>query len=180
MALKYKQRGTTLLVALIMLVVLTLLAISAIRSSNTNLRIAGNMQMAGEAAAAAQQVIEQTISSNFTTTPASSVTAVDINGNGTNDYTVNIAVPACSGSVPLLNSNLNMSNPNDVPCFSSSTASNTGIISASGTPATTGQSWCYDQQWDVQSQATSLTSTGADVTIHQGVSLRVAAGTTCL
>lgn len=179
MPLKHKQRGATLLVALVMLVVLTLLVLSAIRSSNTNLRIAGNMQMQGEATAAAQQAIEQVLSSNFTASPASSVINVDINNDGTNDYRADVTKPACSGSVALMNANLDMSNPNDVPCFSSSTASNTGIVFASGTPATTGQSWCYAQQWDVQTQATSITGTGADVTIHQGISLRVPAGTTC-
>lgn len=177
--LKHKQCGATLLVALVMLVVLTLLVLSAIRSSNTNLRIAGNMQMTGEAAAAAQQAIEQIISSNFTANPASSVMTVDINNDGTPDYNASVAQPVCTGSVPIMNVNLDMTNPNDLPCFSSSTANNTGIMSASGTPATTGQSWCFSQRWDVQTQATSLTGSGADVTLHQGVALRVPAGTTC-
>jgi Tfp pilus assembly protein PilX len=175
MPLKHKQRGSTLLVALVMLVVLTLLVLSAIRSSNTNLRIAGNMQMQGEAAAAAQQSIEQVLSSNFTANPVSSVINVDINNDGTNDYRADVAKPACSGSRALLNTDPSI----PLDCISSSSASNTGIMSASGIPVTTGQSWCFKQQWDVQTQATSLTGTGADVTIHQGVSLTVPAGTTC-
>jgi Tfp pilus assembly protein PilX len=176
---KQKQRGSSLIVALVMLVVLTLLVISALRSGNANLRIAGNMQTQGEATAAAQQAIEQVISSNFTTAPVSSVVLVDINNDAKADYDVSVAVPTCTGSVALMNANLNMSNPNDVPCFSSSTTSNTGIMSASGVPVTTGQSWCYSQQWDVQTQATSRSGSGANVTIHQGISLRVPAGTTC-
>lgn len=172
--LKHKQRGATLIVALVMLVVLTLLVISAIRSSNTNLRIAGNMQMEGEASSAAQQAIEQVISGNFTTVPASSVVAVSIGGA---TYTANVAVPSCTGSVALANASLNMSDPNDIPCFSSSTTSNTGIIFASATSAATSQSWCFQQQWDVGSTATG--STGVNVETHQGVSLRVPAGTTC-
>lgn len=179
MMLKHNQCGATLLVALIMLIVLTLLVVSSIRSSNTNLHIAGNMQMQGEAAAAGQQAIEQVISGNFTTNPVASVVTVDINNSGTANYTVNMTKPVCTGSVPLLNSNLDMNNANDIPCFSSSTASNTGIVFAAGNPMTTGQSWCYTQQWDVQSEATSLAGTGADVTTHQGVSLRVPAGTGC-
>lgn len=181
MNLEHKQRGSTLLVALVMLVVLTLLVISAIRSSTTNLRIAGNMQTQSENTAAAQQAIEQVISGNFTSNPASSVVvvAVDINNSGTPEYTATVAQPVCTGSMPLKNSNLNMANPNDVPCFSSSVASNTGIVSTSGVPATTGQSWCLSQQWDVQAQATSIAGNGANVTVHQGVSLRVPAGTGC-
>jgi Tfp pilus assembly protein PilX len=177
MSPQHRQRGATLFVALVMLVVLTLLAISAIRSSSINLRIAGNMQMAGEASAAAQQAIEQVLSSNFTAAPASSVIAVDINGSGTGDYTATVPEPTCTGSVPLKNADLDMSSTNDQKCFSSSTASNTGIFFASGAPAVTGMSWCLSQQWDVSARATS--PTGTDVTVHQGVSLRVPAGTGC-
>lgn len=173
------QRGATLLVALIMLVVLTLLVVSAIRSSTTNLRIAGNMQMQEEASAAAQQAVEQVISTNFTVNPVSSVVNVDINNDGTPDYAANVAAPTCNGSVPINNANLDMTNPNDAPCFSSSTASNTGMFNTSGVAAAAVQSWCYSQQWDVQSHATSLSGSGADVTVHQGVSLRVPAGTSC-
>ncbi|ADE12391.1 PilX N-terminal domain-containing pilus assembly protein [Sideroxydans lithotrophicus] len=179
MTLRHKQHGATLLVALVMLVVLTLLVVSAIRSSTTNLRVAGNMQMQGEATASAQQAIEQVISGNFTANPVSAVIPVDINNSGTPQYTAAVSKPACTGSVPLMNSSLDMNNPNDVPCFSSSTASNTGIISTSGVQATSGQSWCFAQQWDIPAEATSVTGTGADVTVHQGVSLRVPAGTTC-
>lgn len=180
MILKNKQHGSTLVVALIMLVVLTLLVVSAIRSSNTNLHIAGNMQMQDEAVAAAQQVVEQVISKNFTITPASATVSVDINNDGTPDYDVNVVKPICSGSVAIMNSSLDMTNANDVPCFSSSTASNTGIIAASGTQAAGGQSWCFSQQWEVQAQASSRSGSGANSTLHQGVALRVPAGTTCL
>lgn len=177
MKLRFRQRGATLIVALIMLVVLTLLSISAIRSSNTNLRIAGNMQMVGEATAAARQGIEQVISGNFTAAPAAADIPVDINANGAADYTAHVTKPECKGSVPLKNDELNKSDPKDVPCFSSSTASNTGIIYSSGVAPATGMSWCYGQQWDIEAQATS--PAGADVTVHQGVSLRVPAGTAC-
>ena len=174
-----RQRGVTLLVTLIMLVVLTLLVISAIRSSTINLHIAGNMQMQEEATASAQQAIEQVISTNFTANPASSVVNVDINNSGTTDYTADVAKPTCLGSTSITNSSLDMTNPKDAPCFSSSTASNSGIIYASGVPSTAVQSWCYSQQWDVKAKATATSGSGANSTVHQGVSLRVPAGTSC-
>ena len=62
MLARKRQIGATLITALIMLIVLTLLVVSGIRASNTNLRIAGNMQMQAEAIAAAQQAIEKAIS----------------------------------------------------------------------------------------------------------------------
>lgn len=168
--LKHKQRGATLLVALVMLVVLTLLIVSAIRSSTTNLRIAGNMQMQEEAIAAAQQASEQILSTNFTASPVAASIPVTI---GLTTYTANVAQPTCTGSKALLNSDLNI----PAECISSGTSQNTGIVFASGAQ-TTGTAWCYSQQWDVQT--TVLDSrTGAAATTHQGVSLNVPAGTTC-
>lgn len=179
MSMKNQQRGVTLIVALVMLVVLTLLVISAIRSSNTNLRIAGNMQMQGEAAAAAQQAIEQILSGNFTAPPTAITIQVDINNDGTPDYAAAVAQPSCTGSRAVANSALDMNNANDVPCFSSSTTSNTGMMFVSATSIATGQSWCFDQQWDVAASSTSSAGNGATAEIHQGAALRVPAGTTC-
>lgn len=178
---KRRQRGSTLVVALIMLLVLALLIMSAIRSSNINMRIAGNTQIQAEATAAAQQAVEGVISTNFWAAPTSSVVNVDVNGDGTNDYRATVAVPTCTGSVPLTNENLNMTNPADVPCFSSSTAINTGLISASGVPVVGTQSWCFAQQWDVQAEAINagVFGTGVDVTVDQGVAMRVPVGTLC-
>src|SRR5437016_5220957 len=94
-----RQAGATLLVSLVMLVLITLLAVSAINSGTINLRIAGNMQSRDEARAAAQQAIEQFISSyaNFYPTPPTAATSynIDIDNNGTNDYVVSVAKPAC-------------------------------------------------------------------------------------
>jgi len=56
-----RQQGITLIVSLIMLVVVTLLAVYAIRASNTNLRIAGNSQVQAEAEAATDVAIAQVI-----------------------------------------------------------------------------------------------------------------------
>ena len=49
-----RQRGTTLVIALIMLVVITLLAVSSLSTTNMNLKVVGNMQSRGEAMSAVQ------------------------------------------------------------------------------------------------------------------------------
>ena len=49
---------------MIMLVLLTLFVLSAINSGTINLRISGNTQAQDEARAAAQQAIEQVVSSS--------------------------------------------------------------------------------------------------------------------
>jgi Tfp pilus assembly protein PilX len=171
-----KQQGATLVVSLIMLVVLTLLVVSAIRSSNTNLRITGNMQMQSEVNAAAQLAIEQVISSNFTAAPTEATIAVDINRDGASDYSVHVPKPSCNSTKALKNSDLDVSKPADQVCLGSGALQNTGIMG--NTVASSAQSWCYKQQWEVQAQVSDGRS-GANTTQHQGVSLRVPAGTTC-
>jgi Tfp pilus assembly protein PilV len=61
-----RQRGATLLVAMIFLIVLMLVVASAIKVTNINTRLAGNTQTQSEAFSAAQQAIEQLISTDFT------------------------------------------------------------------------------------------------------------------
>ncbi len=171
--MKYaKQHGATLVTALVMLIVLTLLVLSAIRSSTTNLRIAGNMQMQEEIVQAAQQAAEQIISYNFPANPQLAVSNASNATIGMATYTT-VASAVCTGSKPVPNNTPNIPQQ----CISSSTAANTGIIYVSGVTLT-GTSWCLAQQWDVRAQATD-NRTGATATVHQGVSLYVDAGTTC-
>lgn len=94
-ATKQSQRGITLIVGLIMLVLITLMVTTAFTLSNTNLKSVSNMQAKNEATAAASQVIEQILSSNFTNAPAAEQVNVDINADGTTDYVVEVATPTC-------------------------------------------------------------------------------------
>jgi Tfp pilus assembly protein PilX len=90
-----RQRGVTLFVSLVLLVLITLMVTTAFTLSNTNLKSVGNMQTRNEAISAANKAIEQVISSSFTTTPAAEVINVDINNDSTTDYIVSIATPVC-------------------------------------------------------------------------------------
>jgi len=58
-----RQQGSTLVVALIMLVLLTLFATSSFNTAKTNLMVVGNMQGSVEATNIAQEAIERVISS---------------------------------------------------------------------------------------------------------------------
>lgn len=92
----HAQRGITLLVALIMLVLMTLIAISAFNISNSNLKSVANMQTRNEMIAAGNKAVEQLISSSFTDSPAAQLAIPeDINNDGKTDYLVNIATPTC-------------------------------------------------------------------------------------
>lgn len=150
MITKNRQRGATLMVGLVMLVVLTLLVVSAMRSSTVNLRIAGNMQAKAEAAAAAQQAVEQVVSSSaIFYTPAGQTITVDIDNDGDTDYTVQIEAPTCLK-----------------------------MTAASGYSALFAASAPQDSNWDVKSTVTD-TRTGAQVVLHQGIKVRLAAGSLC-
>jgi Tfp pilus assembly protein PilX len=174
MTVLHKQRGSTLLVALVMLILLTLIALSAMNASTTSIEVVGNAQFREEASAAAQQAIEGVISQNFTTSPASSVASVYIGGT---PYNVTVAVPTCKNTVPVLNPELDITNLSDQDCMNSGSANNTGILNASGVLSTT-QPACYKQTWEVNATVND-SGTGANASVHQGVSLRVQAGIDC-
>lgn len=150
MITRNRQRGATLLVGLIMLVVLTLLAVSAIRSSNTNLRIVGNMQMREEAAAAAQQAIEQVISSASLTVPTPQT--VDVNGKA---YAVTVSTPVCLSKRIFTQAEVEQL----------SAAGNDSCVVDAGSPLS-----CVKTVWDIQATATD-SSSGAYIELHQGISV---------
>jgi Tfp pilus assembly protein PilX len=89
------QRGATLVIGLIMLVLITLMLITALTLGISNFRAVGNMQYREEAVAAASKAVEQVVSSPFTAAPGAETILVDIDNNGTTDYSVAIAVPQC-------------------------------------------------------------------------------------
>ena len=74
------QRGATLVVVLIMLVILTLFGISAVNLSNSNLRVIGNLQARKQTEAIALQTAEQVMSSMASFNVPTPATSVTING----------------------------------------------------------------------------------------------------
>lgn len=175
MTLLRKQRGSTLLVALVMLVLLTLIALSAMNATTTSIQVVGNAQLREETNAAAQQAIEKVISGNFTANPVASSIPVTF---GVANYTVQVEAPTCTSSIGLTNGELNPAIAADSICLGSGAASNTGIMGASGVLSPGEQSWCYKQQWDIRATVAD-SNTGANTAVHQGVFLRVPAGTAC-
>jgi len=162
----FRQHGATLITSLVMLVVLTLLVISAIRSSSTNLRIAGNMQVKEEAIAVAQQATELVISNNFSGNPAAAASSVpaDINHDGVIDYVTQIQTPVCSNSV-----NLPANAPGLPPnCYASGKYDPNGM----------GGSNCAGQQWEVRTTVNDV-ATGATAALRQGVAVTVLKDTLC-
>jgi Tfp pilus assembly protein PilX len=175
-----RQRGATLVVSLIMLVLITLMAISSFTLGKSNLQIVGNMQQRQQAFAAAQSAVATVISSiRFTATPTDAVlapctvanTICVANGDGVTHEDVTVTV-ICDAIQPIPVSALDFSNPNDAGCLVGQ-AQDTGVAGASN-----GNSMCSNSVWDVQASATDRVS-GASSVIDQGVGVRVPASAVC-
>ena len=174
-----RERGITLVTALIMLVLLTLVALTSFNLGKSNLQIVSNMQQRDEAAAAAREVIEETISNTrFVTTPKHILAnpcdgipnqrCVDTNGDGKTDVKVAIAQkPKCVVAPLIRNTALNMANPEDATC-SMGSAQNFGVAGA-----VDGNSACADSVWEITAVASDV-ETEAKVEVTQGVAVRVA------
>jgi Tfp pilus assembly protein PilX len=154
-----RQRGVTLIVALIMLVLITLMVVSAFTLSNTNLKSVGNMQFRNEAIAAANVAIERVISADFTTAPVASTHNVDLDNDGTAEYTINVLKPSCIKSAGL--TSLPSTDPDAAKC-----------TSGSG-----GAVLCYDTVWEISATVSTAVgagkATGVVATSKQGISKRV-------
>lgn len=90
-----KQRGVVLVVGLVMLLLVTLLVMSAFTLSSGSLDSVSNQQWRSEAAAAGDVALEQVIGSAFTSSPQAQVIAVDINQDNTAEYQVAVSKPEC-------------------------------------------------------------------------------------
>ena len=168
------QRGATLLVSMIFLVIITLVVVSAVKVSTLNIKMVGNTQTERESAAAAQQAIEGTISTDFTQLPVDRTTTIN-SGSAGADYSVLASAPVCTGVKAIKMSELDAANANDQPCYASGAAANTGIVGAGAG----GNSLCSSSNWDLSAAATDPSGTSTGPKTHQGVSVRVAVGAAC-
>jgi Tfp pilus assembly protein PilX len=173
-----RERGITLVTALIMLVLLTLIALTSFNVGKSNLQIVSNMQQRDEATAAAREVIEETISNTrFFVSPdyilanpcgAPNLRCVDTNGDGKTDVKVAIAPkPKCVKAPVIKNTSLNMADVEDARC-SMGSAQSFGVAGA-----VDGNSACAESIWEINAVATDV-ETEAKVEVTQGVAVRVA------
>jgi type II secretory pathway pseudopilin PulG len=145
-----RERGATLVISLIMLVLLTALAASTFTLSSTNLKSVTNTQLRDESVAAVNAAIEQVITSSFATSPTAQAINVDLNNDGATDYTVQLSKPIC---------------------VSASTITTTALPPSSVTlPAafTSANSTYFETVWDLDATVTDAAS-GASAHVHQGV-----------
>ena len=186
-----RQRGATLLVAMIMLVLITMMVITSMNLGKSSLQTVGNMQQRNQANAAAHEVIEEVISktalfdtpANILANPCNgtpNTKCIDVNGDGTPDITVTLTPqPSCVKTVGVKNSQLQLvanadgTMGEDANC-SVSADNNKWAMGADPTAAATtaGNSLCYNTVWDVRAEAKDLV-TQATVVATQGIAVRM-------
>lgn len=148
-----QQRGAALVVSLIMLVLITLMVITALNLGSSNFKAVSNTQFRDEAVAAANVAIEDRLSSTFDQTPdangnlPTTTTLVDLNGDDTDptdDYSVDVT-PTCIGA-----SRDTFAQPSSVELPPEMTVPST-----------------WNTVWDIAAEITSA-ETGASVVIRSG------------
>jgi hypothetical protein len=147
----HAQRGGTLVVGLILLVVITVMVTSAFKLSTINLISVGNMQFRDEAVAAANKAIEQVLSSPFTDAPAGQSINVDINNDDTIDYEAVFAAPTCVSDSDIVVSS--------APPSSISLGSSFSLLGST----------FYQTIWDLDATVSDANVSGASVRVRQGV-----------
>jgi hypothetical protein len=145
------QKGVVLIVGLIMLILITLMVTTAFTLGNTNLKSVGNMQFRNESIAAANKAVEQMVGTYFgptmTSIPGTQTITLDINNDGTADYSALVLPPVCVEEklVP-----------------STATAPCDPLLPWTCTTSN------YSTLWDIETRVTDAVS-GASIRIHQGV-----------
>lgn len=161
-----RQRGVVLLVGLVMLLMVTLMAISGFNMVKVNQQVASNMESRAQAMVAANAALEEAISATlFFSQPgnifvnscgSANTKCYDFNADGTNDVTVTVGNPGCVIVTPILNNTLDITKASDVGCIIEGAA----------------ESLCVDSVWNLEAVAVD-NATGAQATVRQGVSVRV-------
>jgi len=151
------QRGATLLVTLIMLVVLTLFAVTGFNLSSVNLKIIGNFQQQKFTEATVQQAIEQVMSTlDIFSSPAAKCVNPSTGVYGTDPSGSPLVCPT-AGDVLIERPRCNYS------------------YVAKGYTKKIGELTPEDTNWEVRASYTDAASKAA-AAIVQGVSVRMLAG----
>jgi Tfp pilus assembly protein PilX len=174
-----RQRGATLVVALIMLTLLALFAFTAHRTSLTDLKTAGNSQHRMEALNAAQEAIEITISTpQFVATPENAISVpcgapntlcTDLNNDGVPEYRTQLEpAPSCITMKVIKSVELELANAEELGCAVGQ-GQQFGIA---GADVAASESLCANTTWNITAKA-SAPAGGATVSVSQGVGMRI-------
>ena len=181
---RQKQRGITLILSLIMLVLLTIMALSAFHIGKGSLQVVDNAQQQEQVENAAQAMMDQVLSSpTFVSDPTNVLDnsncptevgapansrCIDLYGDSKTVVVVQLSpVPTCLQVKPVMNSALDITVSEDAGCAKSPDPNRFGV---EGTA--TDESLCSDSLWELNALATERVS-NARAQVTQGVQMRV-------
>jgi Tfp pilus assembly protein PilX len=190
--MKRGQQGITLVVSLIMLVLMTLMALSSFNIGKGSLQIVNNAQQQALAQSAAQSTIDGVVSSpSFVEAPGAVLDnsscptglaappnsrCVDLYGDGKSVVVVTLQPqPTCTQVKLIPAASLNLTQTEDLGCALGE-QQNFGVEGV-----VSGASLCSDSLWEINAAASEPVSRAAAV-VTQGVSMRVSndsVSTTC-
>jgi len=184
--MQLRQRGMALVVGLILLALMTVMAITGFNIGRTSLDIVGNMQTRQEVIGAANNAIQEAISTTrlfeapgaifLNPCQGANTRCFDTNGDGNDDILVTLApTPVCIQSQTIPNALLDLADAAQTGCT-------TQVGQTFGTEGTqTGSSLCANSVWEVVAVARDLV-TEAEVVVTEGAAVRVGTdtiGTNC-
>lgn len=142
------------MIALILLVLITLVVSSAFKLSSSNLKSVANVQYRSEAVASANRAIEEVVSGSFLSALGTSIVKnIDIDKNGTTEYTATVAIPTC----PIRVRRVSLEAPS-------------GYEVGDGSSSLAG---VYVADYELTSTVSDSSITGAAVSVRQGVRVPV-------
>jgi Tfp pilus assembly protein PilX len=171
------QAGASALIALVFLVIVAFVVLTAYRLSGQQLALVGNAQSRAQVLAAASFAIERTISTvDFLRTPsvvAATPVAVDIDGNGADDLNVAVGLPACYRLRVVPQAELDERRGSDRSCVGGLGAAGSILVigGGAGGAANAAESQCADSEWNISATAADAV-TSATLTVNQGVAVR--------
>lgn len=173
-----KQRGMTLIIALILLALMTLMAIASFNVGRISMDIIGNMQQRSEVVAAANGAIQEAISTRrlvdapnaifLAPCAGANTRCFDTNDDDVVDVTVALTpTPTCIQAQSIANASLNFLTVGDSDCTVQVDQSQFGIEGG-----VTGNSLCANSLWEITAVATDAV-TQASVAVTEGVAVLV-------
>lgn len=173
----HRQSGMTLIVALVMLVLITLLAMTTFNVGKSSIQVVNNMQNRDEGVAASRSVLDEAMSSTrFFDTPTDALAqpclnsnhrCFDLNGDGVIDIVTSLSAAKCVKVRTIKTNELDLGVEEDRNC-SVGSSNNSGIVGADK-----GNSMCADSTWEMMATSQDQQAQ-SEVQVVQGVAMRVA------
>ncbi len=188
-----REKGAVLFVALIMLVLITLLAVSGIRMATSHLQVVANQKFTDEGRAAAEFALDsvvnmasfQTICPDGTTTfPCTTPVSFKQSDSSSDTTAINVQTtqPVCTRARKIKQTELVTTVSGaatiaaaDIPCFAGLGSGGLTVVTL-GSSSTSGDSLCSSAMYNITATVADAT-TGAAVVVDQGISTRVDSAT---